>query len=80
METGLFEIQAAHLRDYRRNRPLLPGFSSRYSWGVPASRFWIAASRKKEAAIVVSAISTNRWLASAMNTKFRGEPDRSLLR
>jgi hypothetical protein len=25
METGLFEIQAAHLRDYRQNRPLLPG-------------------------------------------------------
>ena len=25
METGLFEIQAAHLRDYRQNRPLLDG-------------------------------------------------------
>ena len=25
METGLFEIQAAHLRDYRQNRRLLPG-------------------------------------------------------
>jgi hypothetical protein len=24
IETGLFEIQAAHLRDYRQNRPLLP--------------------------------------------------------
>jgi len=24
METGLFEIQAAHLRDYRKNRPRLP--------------------------------------------------------
>jgi hypothetical protein len=25
METGLFEIQAEHLRDYRQNRPPLPG-------------------------------------------------------
>jgi hypothetical protein len=25
METGLFEIQAAHPRDFRQNRPLLPG-------------------------------------------------------
>jgi hypothetical protein len=25
LETGLFEIQAAHLGDYRQNRPLLPG-------------------------------------------------------
>jgi hypothetical protein len=25
IETGLFEIQAAHLRDYRQNRPLLSG-------------------------------------------------------
>jgi hypothetical protein len=25
VETGLFEIQAAHLRDYRQNRSLLPG-------------------------------------------------------
>jgi len=24
METGLFEIQATHLRDYRQNRPVLP--------------------------------------------------------
>jgi len=24
METGLFEIQAAHMREYRENRPLLP--------------------------------------------------------
>src|SRR5215813_2773023 len=26
METGLFEIQAGHLRDYRQNRQLLPSF------------------------------------------------------
>src|SRR5262244_2957838 len=25
METGLFEIQAAHLRNNRQNRPVLPG-------------------------------------------------------
>jgi len=24
METSLFEIQAAHMREYRENRPLLP--------------------------------------------------------
>ena len=27
METGLFEIQAKHLRDYRQNRQLTPRFS-----------------------------------------------------
>ena len=39
METGLFEIQAQHLRDYRQSRQLLPNSREVIQAAVPAGRF-----------------------------------------
>src|SRR5215471_10176655 len=39
IETGLFEIQAGHLRDYRQKPQTAPGFSRPYSRRIPAGRF-----------------------------------------
>src|SRR5262249_5805691 len=38
METGLFEIQAEHLRDYRANSQSAPAFSRRNPCSIWASR------------------------------------------
>jgi hypothetical protein len=51
METGLFEIQAAHLRDYRPNRTLLPG--SRDSVHAMLSRHFSASPHASQETVSI---------------------------
>jgi hypothetical protein len=56
METGLFEIQAQHLHDYRQNRQLRSNSREvihtmlRRAESFTRSKYWIAASRRRECA------------------------------